>query len=124
MTSRTVLMAFERERKSIGFERAAEASTRASSYLQKGVRGLGITSDGGAFDREIERMRREAEDGERTKERAKAKEQRERDSSRSDSTVPKDSLMGLSMLGSTPQVHSLLDEAQGDTDSIFDDSQI
>ncbi|GAA5849079.1 hypothetical protein JCM3766R1_002291 [Sporobolomyces carnicolor] len=105
LTSRTVLMAFERERKSIGFERAAEESTRASSYLQKGVRGLGITSDGDAVDKEIERMRREAEDGERTKERAKAKEQRERDSSRSESTVPKDSLMGLSMLGNLDGIY-------------------
>lgn len=79
-------MAFEREKRSIGFERADEVKK-----LSVGMKGLGI-SEGGEKGEEVERMRKEAEE--------KEKERNTNGNEKEKKKIPNVSLMGLSMLGS------------------------
>jgi len=85
-------MAFERENRSIGFERADELKK-----VQNGIKGLGIL-DGGELDKmrnSVEQCEKEKEKVDKEKEKVKAK-------------IPNVSLMGLSMLGSESSFLSLL----------------
>ncbi|GAA5875905.1 hypothetical protein JCM16303_004038 [Sporobolomyces ruberrimus] len=91
LKSRALLMAFEREKRSIGFERADEVKK-----LSEEMKGLGI-SESGEKGEEVERMRKEAE--EKEKERSTNGKEKEK------TKVPNVSLMGLSMLGNLDGIY-------------------
>ncbi|GAA5896360.1 uncharacterized protein JCM6883_006879 [Sporobolomyces salmoneus] len=93
LKSRTTLMAFEREKRSIGFEKADELKR-----VEEGIKGLGITADG-EDEAELERMRRAAEESVAAKEKERKKQEEAKPK------VPNVSLMGLSMLGNLDAIY-------------------
>ncbi|GAA5843624.1 hypothetical protein JCM5353_007284 [Sporobolomyces roseus] len=84
LKSRTLLMGFERERRSIGFERADEEK----NGVREGMKGLGIT------DLTEEKVEKVGEEVEVKREEGKMTEK-----------VPNVSLMGLSMLGNLDGIY-------------------
>ncbi|GAA6061049.1 hypothetical protein JCM10212_004623 [Sporobolomyces blumeae] len=111
LAARTVLMALERERRSIGFERADELQAiearrrgddRVRDEVGEGLKGLGINLDDGAGGdhdvRGIEEMRDEAQQAEQARHEREEAGKAEDEKVVSDK-VPNVSLMGLSMLG-------------------------
>ncbi|GAA5950964.1 hypothetical protein JCM3765_004642 [Sporobolomyces pararoseus] len=94
LKSRTILMAFERERRSIGFEKVdeEEAEKKQKKKLQEGIRGLGISEEGVEFERT---MRGEEREGKKDLEEEKEKKVEKGEEEK----IPNVSLMGLSMLG-------------------------
>ncbi|GAA5897369.1 hypothetical protein JCM6882_001869 [Rhodosporidiobolus microsporus] len=102
LAARTALMALERERRSIGFERADEekrAMKRVVEEAERGLKGLGIgveeseEGDEAGRVKEAERLAKEA------KEKAAKEAAAKKDQPAAPAKAPSTALLGLSMLG-------------------------
>ncbi|GAA5859673.1 hypothetical protein JCM8547_006187 [Rhodosporidiobolus lusitaniae] len=96
LAPRTALMALERERRSIGWEKEDDAKRLAAlETAQNGLQGLGIEAEGDEKVEEAERLKKEAVEMEKRK---KAEADKEEEKPRR-VKVPNTALMGCSMLG-------------------------
>ncbi|GAA5993870.1 hypothetical protein JCM5350_006826 [Sporobolomyces pararoseus] len=92
LKSRTILMAFERERRSIGFEKADEEA-KEKEKLEEGIRGVEIVDDEGDIAREDSEREKGGADTEKEEENGEKEK------------IPNVSLMGLSMLGNLDGIY-------------------